>query len=229
MTNVEEISIGEGLIAIDKHMLDEKKYYRFLLVNAIVMRAISHPLNYLRIRIQVQKQGAIYNGATDVIRKTWRSEGLRGFTKGGFVSLLQICPWFVYANTLENTRSRLKQYTSLKNSYVVEFLAGGLASIMNSLVSIPIDIIYQYLIIDGQFSQEKGSEAKKRIVIPESAKARRFGALRYIYSYIYEKEGIRGFWKGSSISVVFFGFNSGMWWVFYSVYRGMYPCSRLLL
>ncbi|XP_023669993.2 solute carrier family 25 member 32b [Paramormyrops kingsleyae] len=54
--------------------------------------AVSTTYPYQVVRARLQDQHTTYSGALDVIRRTWRNEGLRGFYKGMLANLLRVTP-----------------------------------------------------------------------------------------------------------------------------------------
>lgn len=74
-------------------------------MSKIFAASVTYPYQVVRSRLQNQYTMAQYNGALDVISKTFRYEGVRGFYKGLVPSVLRVTPacaltFVVYENVV---------------------------------------------------------------------------------------------------------------------------------
>ncbi|XP_056458992.1 mitochondrial folate transporter/carrier-like [Gadus macrocephalus] len=98
-----------------KNMAPEQKlnpleYITMAALSKIFAVATTYPYQVVRARLQDQHNK--YNGVTDVIRRTWRNEGARGFYKGIGPNVIRVTPaccitFVVYENV---SRLLLGQY-----------------------------------------------------------------------------------------------------------------------
>ncbi|XP_060756959.1 solute carrier family 25 member 32b [Neoarius graeffei] len=70
--------------------LNSLEYISMAAVSKIFAVATTYP--YQVIRARLQDQHTRYNGVIDVIRRTWRNEGPRGFYKGIVPNLIRVTP-----------------------------------------------------------------------------------------------------------------------------------------
>lgn len=54
--------------------------------------SITYPYQVIRTRLQMYDADSAYRGASDVIRKVWRREGLTGFYKGLGLNMVRVLP-----------------------------------------------------------------------------------------------------------------------------------------
>jgi len=119
-----------------------------------------------------------------------------------------------YVGTYEAVRLKLKDFNLSPNTR--SFIAGGLASAVGQTLVVPVDVVSQHLMIinNKDFSVANLSSirlSKSELKTPLS----RFVG---VCSYITREYGIRGFYKGYSISMITFIPNSALWWGFYNFY-----------
>ncbi|XP_013787487.1 mitochondrial folate transporter/carrier-like [Limulus polyphemus] len=66
------------------------EYLTFAAASKLFAASTTYPYQVIRARLQDQHKE--YNGVVDVLKKTWRFEGTRGFYKGLLPSLLRVTP-----------------------------------------------------------------------------------------------------------------------------------------
>ncbi|KAL7830017.1 hypothetical protein SRHO_G00311440 [Serrasalmus rhombeus] len=91
-------------------LLSPLEYIVMAAVSKIVAVAATYPYQVVRARLQDQHNN--YSGIADVIRRTWRNEGVEGFYKGMVPNLVRVIPaccitFLVYENV---SRLLLGQY-----------------------------------------------------------------------------------------------------------------------
>jgi len=70
--------------------LGTSEYLMFAAVSKLIAAGTTYPYQVVRARLQDQHR--VYSGVMDVIRQTWRYEGLAGFYKGLPPYLLHVTP-----------------------------------------------------------------------------------------------------------------------------------------
>lgn len=180
--------------------MDKTKFYFFGPTLFLGIRAILYPANLIKIRLQVQRKNALYNGSRDAFLKVIKTEGFRGLYKGFMVSCFGLFSGQCYITTYELVRARTSEYSTALRG----FLAGGLASVVGQTITVPVDIVSQKLMVQGQGDQKyklKGSKA--------------------IFSEIIVKHGPVGLYKGYFASLMTYAPSSAIWWSSYGLYTGI--------
>lgn len=182
--------------------IDKRRYFLIGPLLFTFIRLGVYPFNLIKTRLFMQEHHSIYNGTLDAFYKVVKYEGIRGLYKGYFVSLLGLVSGQVYIVTYEIARSQLKGYST-----EVKGLVGGTCATLGALtITVPVDVISQHRMMQGQVQQwKKGSQENVRL--PSTLR---------ITQKIWEKSGIRGFFRGYSVSLLTYAPNSALWWSLYS-------------
>ncbi|XP_014353838.1 solute carrier family 25 member 44a [Latimeria chalumnae] len=196
--------------------LDKKKFYTLGFFMTMAIRATVYPATLIRTRLQVQKGKSIYNGTFDAFFKILRSEGVRGLYRGFLVNTFTIISGQSYITTYELVRKCVSNYNN--NNTVKSVVAGGAASLVAQTITIPVDIISQHLMMQGQ--GENTGRFKVKPKKPEAAgkHEKTFGQTRYIIVQIFRVDGFKGFYRGYIASLLTYIPNSALWWPFYHFY-----------
>ena len=110
------------------------------------VRGILYPINLVKVRLFMQKGNSVYTGALDAFKTILKHEGLRGLYKGFTVSLFGMASGQLYITTYEVVRSQLPGYSSeLKG-----LIAGTCATMIGQLLTVPVDVISQHMMMDEQ-------------------------------------------------------------------------------
>lgn len=189
----------EPVKIIEWQHLDKRKFYIFGPTLFCGIRALLYPPNLIKTRLQVQKQRALYKGTMDAFRNIVKLEGFRGLYKGFLVSNFSVLSGQFYITTYELVRQGTTRY----NLALRGFLSGACASIVGQTITVPVDIISQKLMVQGQGQCTKSFKLK--------------GASMIIRE-IWERNGPKGFYKGFGISLMTYGPTSGVWWAAYGSY-----------
>jgi solute carrier family 25 carnitine/acylcarnitine transporter 20/29 len=167
--------------------LSYPQYYLSGAFAGITNTFLSAPIEHVRIRLQTQPHGAarLYSGPLDCIRQLSTHEGVfRGLYRGGAVTTLREAQaygvWFLTFEYLMNADARRnaiqrKDISSLKVAFY-----GGLAGEALWIASYPFDVIKSKMQSDGF-----GKEMK-------------YKTMRDCFRQTYVREGLGGFWKGIS-------------------------------
>ena len=147
----------------------------------IKLGVISGPIEHVRIRLQTQPHGAarLYDGPVDCVRKLLSADGLaKGLYRGEAVTILREAQaygvWFLTFEYLMNAESRPRaEIPSWKIA-----LYGGLAGEALWLASYPLDVV------------------KSKMQTDNLGDERVYKTMRDCFAKTWQKEGMRGFWKG---------------------------------
>ncbi|KAI4878094.1 hypothetical protein NFI96_027886 [Prochilodus magdalenae] len=212
--------------------LDKRKFYSFGVFMTMTIRATVYPAMLIRTRLQVQKGKSLYTGTYDALRKILRAEGMRGLYRGFMVNTFTLISGQAYITTYELVRKYVSNYS--KDNTLKSLVAGGSASLVAQSITVPIDVISQQLMMQGQGEHLTRFKVKPKALA--GAKHRvTFGQTRDIIAQIFAADGFRGFYRGYVASLLTYIPNSAVWWPFYHFYAEqlckMAPsdCPHLLL
>lgn len=211
--------------------MDKKKFYLIGPGLFMFVRSLIYPFNLIKTRLFMQEQRTLYSGTADAFSKVVRGEGFRGLYKGFLFSSLGMISGQLYLTTYEVVRSSLSGYSSEMRGLI----AGAAATLVGQSVTVPIDIVTQIMMMQGQVVNP-GASSKPRnyyvlvknvdYIIPHKETIKLRGAVSII-SEIFRKEGFRGLYRGYHISLLTYAPNSALWWAFYA---GFYRrCMELQL
>ena len=207
---------------IEWNDLDKRRFYVIGPSLFACVRGILYPINLIKVRLFMQEGNSIYSGAFDAFRKILRREGIQGLYKGFTVSLLGMASAQLYITTYEVVRSRLPGYSSeLKG-----LIAGTCATVVGQLLTVPVDIVSQHMMMDGQVKMTKPSSKPSQYILVKNTDyvlPREKLAVRNAYHIVREiirKEGLHGLHRGYFVSLMTYAPNSALFWSTYSkLYR----------
>lgn len=209
--------------------LDKRKFYSFGVFMTMTIRAAVYPATLIRTRLQVQRGRSMYSGTCDAFVKILRSEGVRGLYRGFMVNTFTLISGQAYITTYEVVRKYVSVYS--EDNTLKSLVAGGSASLVAQSITVPIDVISQQLMMQGQ-----GEHLTRfKVHSSDSGKARVFGQTRNIMGQIFAADGVRGFYRGYVASLLTYIPNSAVWWPFYHFYAEQLSrlapsdCPHLLL
>lgn len=185
---------------IEWEEMDKRKFYFFGPTLFLGIRALLYPANLVKTRLQVQRKNALYKGSFDTLVKVVRYEGIRGLYKGFLVSSFGLLAGQCYITTLELVKTRTKNY----NSAVRGFLAGGLASLVGQTITVPVDVVSQKLMVQGQGENTVKLKGASTII-----------------REIVKSDGPLGLYRGYLISLMTYAPSSAIWWSSYGAYTGL--------
>ncbi|KAM3363697.1 solute carrier family 25 member 44 isoform X1 [Capsicum galapagoense] len=184
--------------------LDKSKFY---VVGAGIFTGLTvalYPISVIKTRMQVATNNAAKDNAFSVVRGLVRNDGIPGLYRGfGTVITGAIPARIIFLTALETTKvAAFKMVEPFKLSEPVQAaIANGVAGMMASLCSqsvfVPIDIVSQRLMVQGysgHASYNGGLDVARKIL---------------------KSEGIRGLYRGFSLSVLTYSPSSAVWWASY--------------
>ncbi|KAK6318599.1 hypothetical protein J4Q44_G00118900 [Coregonus suidteri] len=196
--------------------LDKKKFYSLGVFMTMTTRATVYPFTLIRTRLQVQKGKSLYTGTFDAFYKILKAEGPRGLYRGFMVNTFTLISGQAYITTYELVRKYVSQYSS--NNTVKSLWAGGAASLVAQTITVPIDMVSQQLMMQGQGGHLSRFKVKPKIMMATSKSKVTFGQSRDIVVQICAADGFRGFYRGYVASLLTYIPNSAVWWPFYHFY-----------
>lgn len=196
--------------------LDKRKFYSLGVFMTLTTRATVYPASLIRTRLQVQKGKSLYSGTFDALCKILRTEGVRGLYRGFMVNTLTLIAGQGYITTYELVRKYVNQYSP--SNTVKSVVAGGMASLVAQTITVPIDIVSQHLMMQGQGEHLTRFKAKPKVGLATTKHKLSFGQTRDITVQIFAADGFRGFYRGYVASLLTYIPNSAVWWPFYHFY-----------
>ena len=189
---------------IEWHHLDKRKFFVLGPTIFVFVRVLVYPFNLVKTRLFMQEKRSIYTGSLDAIRKIVKYEGVRGLYRGYFASLLGLFSGQLYIASYEVIRSNMHGYSTEAKGLV----GGACATLIGQTVTVPVDIVTQHRMMQGQVQQWTkgggGCKTKKPI------------SSMMIIKKILNQEGPRGLYKGYTVSLMTYAPSSALWWSFYS-------------
>lgn len=130
------------------HDIDKVKFFAFMPMGAVAIRAAVYPLSLVKTRMQADVPRGVqpYRGVTDAVRTIVRHEGPRALYKGFGVSLLNVAVGPVYLPVFEATRTAVATGLSDRPALAATLApgaAGLAASCVAQLMVVPIDVVSQ--------------------------------------------------------------------------------------
>ncbi|XP_072405112.1 solute carrier family 25 member 44-like isoform X2 [Chiloscyllium punctatum] len=197
--------------------LDKRKFYAFGVLMTMAIRVSVYPFTLIRTRLQVQRGASLYAGTFDAFAKILRAEGLPGLYRGFLVNSLTLVSGQCYVTTYELTRQYVARHSD--SNAVKSVIAGGAASLVAQSITVPIDVLSQHLMVQGQ------AMGRFRETAPTS---RRMGSAKDVVVQILRLDGPRGFYRGYTASLLTYIPNSALWWPFYHLYTAFLRDSQFL-
>ncbi|XP_034031858.1 solute carrier family 25 member 44a [Thalassophryne amazonica] len=197
--------------------LDKRKFYSLGVFMTLTTRATVYPASLIRTRLQVQKGKTLYTGTFDAFCKILRAEGVQGLYRGFMVNTLALIAGQAYITTYELVRKYVSFYSP--SNTVKSLVAGGSASLVAQTITVPIDVVSQHLMMQGQVGGNLNRfKVKSKMMLAPTKPKVTFGQSRDITMQIYAADGFRGFYKGYIASLLAYIPNSALWWPFYHFY-----------
>lgn len=147
---------------------------------------VAAPVEHVKARLQVQyaagKEGRMYAGPVDCVRRVWRWHGVRGVYHGLGATMLFRSFFFFWWGSYDVFSRWLGGNTGW-SAPVVNFWAGGLSAQVFWITSYPSDVVKQRVMTDPL-----GGGLGDGV--------RRFPRWRDAARAVYAERGWRGYWRG---------------------------------
>lgn len=184
------------------------------MLSSFSVRCALFPLTVIKTQLQVQFKNDVYKGMIDCGCKIYKSEGVRGLYRGFWVSSFQIISGVFYISTYEGVRHILTQKGAGDKTKAI--LAGGAASLVGQTIIVPFDVISQHMMVLGMNAH---GTAINPLGINTAAKKSEL-AIK-IAKEIFKRDGLTGYYRGYTASLLAYVPNSALWWGFYHYYQGL--------
>nr|XP_020476723.1 solute carrier family 25 member 44-like isoform X2 [Monopterus albus] len=199
--------------------LDKRKFYSLGVFMTLTTRATVYPASLIRTRLQVQKGKTLYSGTFDALFKILRAEGVWGLYRGFMINTFTLVSGQAYITTYELVRKYVSHYSP--SNTVKSVVAGGAASLVAQTITVPIDVVSQHLMMQGQGEHLSRFKPKPKMMLAASKRKPTFGQTRDITVQIFAADGFRGFYRGYVASLLTYIPNSALWWPFYHFYAAV--------
>ena len=186
----------------------------------ILVRGFLYPFNLIKTRLFMQHKRSQYSGTLDAFRKVVRHEGFRGLYKGFMVSSFGMLSGQLYITTYEVVRSRMIGYPSEMKGLV----AGACATLVGQSVTVPIDIVSQIMMMQGQTVSPPAPHPRREhyilvknvdYVIPRQDAIKLKGAVSIVRDIV-NRNGVQGLYRGYLVSLLTYAPSSAVWWASYT-------------
>lgn len=204
------------LKTIEWDMMDKTKFFPLSMLSSFSVRCALFPLTVIKTQLQVQFKNDIYKGMIDCGMKIFKNEGVSGLYRGFWISSFQIVSGVFYISTYEGVRHILNQHGAGQRTKAL--VAGGSASLVGQTIIVPFDVISQHVMVLGMGKQGKGEVNPLGIKINLNNSSRLRLSMQ-IAREIIRRDGITGFYRGYTASMMAYVPNSAMWWAFYHLYQ----------
>lgn len=207
------------ITTIEWEMLDKRRFYPLSMMSSFTVRCFLYPLTLIRTRLQVQHQNALYKGTFDAYRQISKTEGYRGLYRGFWISAFQVVSGVAYVSTYEGVRHVLDS-NGIKDMKVKALVGGSCASVVGQTVIVPFDVISQHLMVLGIAPRpSQGGDMTANPLAINTEGRTKFQISCDITRTIYQRDGLRGFYRGYVAALCNYVPSSASWWTFYCVYQ----------
>lgn len=203
---------------VEWEMLDKRRFYPLSMMSSFTVRCFLYPLTLIRTRLQVQHKNAVYKGTYDAFRQISSTEGFRGLYRGFWISAFQVVSGVFYVSTYEGVRHTL-EVNGVKDYRVKALVGGSCASVVGQTVIVPFDVISQHMMVLGLIKNSKtGPNSANPLDITVEGRTK-FQISTDITRTIFQRDGLRGFYRGYVAALCNYVPSSASWWTFYSLYQ----------
>ncbi|KAL6075710.1 Mitochondrial carrier protein [Balamuthia mandrillaris] len=195
----------------------------------VLSRVPCHPLDTCKAKLQVER-GSIAAGTSsfrEVVVRTWRQDGLKGFYRGFGITFLGSAPagclyftsYELSKNVLTTSASSLP-FPSSSASFLIHFTSGLVAEAVSCILWVPIDIIKQRLQV--QISSPTSSSSSSASA-SSTYHSRNYGYKNGFHALktIVQREGVLGLYRGYGATLLTFGPYSALYFLFYERFKSL--------
>ncbi|KAM8784874.1 mitochondrial thiamine pyrophosphate carrier isoform 4-T4 [Rhynchonycteris naso] len=178
-------------------------------VSGLVTRVLISPLDVIKIRFQV------YKTLRDAVVTMYRTEGPLVFYKGLNPTLIAIFPYagfqFSFYNYLQRICEWVMPAEGKKNGNLKNLLCGSGAGVISKTLTYPLDLFKKRLQVGG-FEQARVTFGQ----------VRSYQGLLDCARQVLREEGMRGFFKGLSPSLLKAAFSTGLVFFWYEFFCNLF-------
>jgi solute carrier family 25, member 44 len=205
------------LKTIEWDMMNKQKFFPLSMLSQFSVRCALFPLTVIKTQLQIQCRNDVYKGMIDAGLKIYKLEGMKGLYRGFWISSVQIFSGVFYISTYEAVRHIVGQHGGSQRTKAL--IGGGVASLVGQTIIVPFDVISQHAMVLGMGMQGKGEVNPLGIKFNPKVGQ---GRISFdIAQEILRRDGLVGFYRGYTASLMAYVPNSAMWWAFYHLYQGL--------
>ncbi|XP_013870377.1 mitochondrial thiamine pyrophosphate carrier [Austrofundulus limnaeus] len=169
------------------------------------------PLDMLRTRFAAQGEPKVYRNLRHAVSTMWRSEGALTFYRGLSPTLVAVFPYaglqFFFYNIFKKLLSPPSKTRDSGGTFR-SLICGSGAGMISKTITYPCDLIKKRLQVGG-FEKARA----------HFGKVRSYSGLRDCVVQVAEEEGLRGFFKGLSPSLLKAALSTGFTFFWYEFFR----------
>ncbi|KAM8784872.1 mitochondrial thiamine pyrophosphate carrier isoform 2-T2 [Rhynchonycteris naso] len=174
-----------------------------------------HPVDVLRTRFAAQGEPRVYKTLRDAVVTMYRTEGPLVFYKGLNPTLIAIFPYagfqFSFYNYLQRICEWVMPAEGKKNGNLKNLLCGSGAGVISKTLTYPLDLFKKRLQVGG-FEQARVTFGQ----------VRSYQGLLDCARQVLREEGMRGFFKGLSPSLLKAAFSTGLVFFWYEFFCNLF-------
>lgn len=166
--------------------------------------ACTYPLDLLRTRFAAQSEPKLYNGIRHALSVIYQSHGIRGFYAGLQPTLIEIVPYIsLHFAFYEGAKEKVLEYQNRTQLMPHEsMLLGAASGTASKLLTLPLDNAKKLMQVEAQFPA------------PGTSRVAYKGIMDVLRS-TWQKEGVRGWFRGATPSLVKAAPNSAITFAVY--------------
>ncbi|XP_061829434.1 mitochondrial thiamine pyrophosphate carrier [Nerophis lumbriciformis] len=171
---------------------------------------VCQPLDTLRTRFAAQGEPKVYKKLTHAVRTMWRTEGVLTFYRGLSPTLIAVFPYAGLQFFFYNVFKRLltpPPFAGKSGENIRSLICGSGAGVISKTITYPFDLFKKRLQVGGF------EEARVHF-----GQVRRYRGLADCVVRIAKEEGVRGFSKGLSPSLVKSALSTGLTFFWYEFF-----------
>jgi len=197
----------DHLVNVEWQKINLKRLAVALGITSLVENLFYHPWWVLKTREQVEviNAGGVWRNSFLFAQKIWKKEGIKALYRGFWAGSIGSLPSaYLYLVTYHKVKHELNTTnSSLTLQMCAPFLAGVSAEMVALYFFVPIDVITQRMQLHNTVGKNSFSIAMD----------------------ILYKEGIRGMYRGTLLTLLKLGIGSGVWWLTYE--ENKYAMSKI--
>ncbi|XP_062886987.1 mitochondrial thiamine pyrophosphate carrier [Mobula hypostoma] len=174
------------------------------------------PIDTLRTRFVAQGEPKVYRNLWHAVVTMYRGEGPLSFYRGLTPTIMAVFPYAGFQFAFYNIFHRISKWASISSGNIQNLVCGGCAGIISKTLTYPFDLLKKRLQVDG-FQQARAAFGQVQTYK---------GFLDCVFQ-VAQNEGLRGFYKGLSPSMVKAAFSTGLVFFWYELFCNMLNNYRL--
>ncbi|KAM7069073.1 mitochondrial thiamine pyrophosphate carrier isoform 1-T1 [Molossus nigricans] len=184
-------------------------------LSACVATLAVHPVDVLRTRFAAQGEPRVYKTLRDAVATMYRTEGPLVFYKGLTPTLIAIFPYagfqFSFYNSLKHVYEWVTPAEGRKNDNLKNLLCGSGAGVISKTLTYPLDLFKKRLQVGG-FEQARVTFGQ----------VRSYQGLLDCARQVLREEGVPGFFKGLSPSLLKAALSTGFVFFWYEFFCNLF-------